>query len=204
MPDLLAVPYRPFSGNLEKNDRILQECVDHPTWFGTPGDAYERRVLAAAFLTDPDNRIWEVWRGDAFIGILHLSAIVPQVTALWHFGFTDGLWGKRALLLNFLGMLYREFDLQSLQMEVPEPLSPLLRFCRAQLGFRYQGEASVGGHPVAVALAGPGAGKPHIRDAPAWIARWGSRRERAHWYQDHWCDLVCLVQMREEYEEFVR
>ena len=80
---LFALPYRPFQGDLSKNDRILDECVKHPERFTLPMSDQDIRITAASYLTNPANRVWEVWRGSEFVGILLLSRIVEGLDALW-------------------------------------------------------------------------------------------------------------------------
>lgn len=193
----LAVPYSPFLGNPAKNDVILNGCVGLPNLFPLPGTVDERRVIIAAFLTDPNNLFWEVWRGSACIGILGLSRVNRDLDALGHFAFFDRqLVGRRTLVVKMMRWAFEQLRLRRLSVEIPDHLDPLIRFCRAKLGFRYEGETLAGRHPKVLGLE-----HERINGPARWVARWGSRREQLHCdATGAWHDLVCLRILREEFD----
>ena len=166
----------------------------HPAWVSAPLDDLGRRVLFGMILTDSRNRLWEVWDGGNLVGVLYLGDIVPGVSATVHFVFLDRkLVGKRRTLLRWFGECFTAWDLQRLALYVPVTVEPLLHYARAKLGFRFEGERVVQGHP---ALGTLGMENPHV-----WVARQGSRRERAHWddQQQVWQDVYTLRLLRDEY-----
>lgn len=173
---LLCVRYRPFAGNLSKNDVILDECAAHPERFTLPMTRDDIRTTAAWYLTDPDNMAWEVWRASTLVGIFIVDRITPTVDARWHFIFFDGLVDKRTLLHEFLRRLFAALQLQRVTLEVPEHMAKFISFAR-KLGFRYEGE-----------------GRPAARGVNmTWAARQGSRRERAYLDADGaWHDVIQL------------
>lgn len=206
---LIAVPYHPLTGNPLKNTVILDAAVEFPHWFSGPSTAEERRqtaawVLSETAITHPATYIWEVWRGAEFVGILMLGRVSPRVDALFHFVFFDRqLAGKRVLLKNFLGFAFDAFELQRISLEVPEFFETLVRFARRKLGFRFEGEDRTVGHDAVISLGvGTVTGKldkPHL-----WVARQGSRRERAHYHNGEWRDILCLRLLRSEYQDLMR
>lgn len=154
-------------------------------------------------MTNPQHRSWEVWQGGQFVGILLLTRITPKCDALLHFTFFDrNLVGKRRLILNFLHYCFSELGLHRISMEIPEFVGTLVSFCRRKLGFHYEGESRAEAHPAVSALGRGVTGqmqKPHL-----WVAQQGSRRERAHWHEGTWHDVICLRQTKDEYDAFVR
>lgn len=192
---LLVQPYRWDQGNRDKNTTLLNFLVAHPAWMSMPLDDFGRRVQFGMILTDPRNRLWEVWDGENLVGVLYLGDIAPGVSATVHFVFLDRkLVGKRRVLLAWFGECFREWDLQRLGFLVPVNVDPLLHYARTKLGFRFEGERVVEGHP---ALTHLGMENPHV-----WVAKQGSRRERAHWDAEKqvWQDVYTLRLLREEYE----
>lgn len=172
----LVVPYQPFSGTPTKNDRILAECEKHPERFTLPMSRSDIRVNVAWYLTDPDNRVWEVWNGQQICGTFLMTRITPGVDALWHFVFFDGdLLGKRSLLTAFAERAFDELNLQRLSLEIPEHVKTLIKFARTKLGFRYEGEDRVKHESLAYQ---------------------GSRRERAHFDGTRWSDVMLLRLLR--------
>ena len=122
--------------------------------------------------------------------------MVVGLDALCHFAFFDRLLlGRRPLILSMMGWAFRELRLRRLSVEVPEHLDALVRFARAKLGFRFEGEPLAAAHKEVQALA-----KRRIHGPARWVARWGARRERCHFDGSEWRDLVCLRLMREEYD----
>jgi len=193
----LAVMYNPFVGNPAKNDTILDGCVNLPNLFPLPGTIQERRIIIASWLTHPEHLFWEVWRGGNVIGILGLSRIIRGLDALGHFAFFDRqLVGRRTLVLKMMHWAFEQLQLRRLSVEIPDHLDPLIRFCRAKLGFRYEGELLAAQHPVVMGLEAA-----RINGPSRWTARWGARREQMHCAADGvWHDLVCLRLLREEFE----
>ncbi len=188
----LAVPFV-FNERREKTNETILNGLARLPLFPLPLSVDERKVAAASFLTDPDNLVWEVWRGSELVGILSLSRILRGLDAVGHFAFFDRqLLGRRQLVLAMLRWAFRELDLQRLSVEIPDHLEPLIRFARTKLGFRYEGERLAEAHPVVTRL-------PTSINGPArWIARWGARREHAHFDGEQWHDIVLLRLLREE------
>ena len=175
--DFLCVPYRPFAGPLSKNDTMFEACLAHPERFTLPMTRGEIRATVASVVTNPENAVWEVWRGSAFVGILLLDRIVPGLDARWHFVFFDDeLLGKLALLKEFARRCFADWHFERLTFEVPEHLAVLTSFARRKLGFRYEGE------------------RPGLRKQAAL----GSRRERAYFDGTTWRDVVVMRLLKED------
>jgi len=184
---LLIVPFDPDRGTAEKNTYILDQLAQRPDWTVTPLSPEDRRIAAAAALVSPRNYVCEVWRGGEIVGILVVQNILPHLEAQIHFVFFDGnLVGRRTWCQSVL----EQFDLQRLIILIPEHVETLIRFARVKLGFRYEGESSLKGHP---ALAALGMENPHV-----WVARQGSRRERSCLRNGTWVDTVQLRLHRDE------
>jgi len=199
---LLAVPFQPLNVNERTAESLLNGMLSVPAIFPAPGNLEERRVLIASILSDPLNRVWLVWQGGGLVGCLLLTHIVPQVDAQCHFVFFDRtLFGRRTLLWNLMGKVFQEYDLQRLTVEVPEYLTPLYKFVRKKLMFRLEGEPTASAHPltekVKIAV------KPYVKDGTEWVARLGSRRERACLNPETqtWTDMIRLRLLRSEYEQ---
>ena len=188
---LMAVPLDLTIPNAAaKLATLLAQASEHPQWFGADSTEEQRRIAAFGILTKADHLTWEVWRDGELVGILLLWRIAPGVDALFHFLFFDkNLVGKIRLLRRFLRYCFEDLGFQRLTMEVPEDVEKLISFVRRKLSFRYEGEDAVKSHPLLTHLerATGSSGNPHI-----WVARMGSRRERAHWRDGTWLDLVCL------------
>ena len=193
-PSLIVLPFRWNQGDPRRLTLILDELVARPQWMNIPMSSEDLRGHYAHHLTNPANGVFEVWQGGTLVGILTLHGIVPGMEAVLHFVFFDGnLVGKRTLLKQFIAKCFRDFHFRRLVMQIPEDVETLIRFARAKLGFRYEGEAVVTGHP---ALAALGMENPHV-----WIARQGSRKEQAHWSGDRWVDVIRLRLLASECEE---
>lgn len=133
---LLATPYAPFSGAVDKADIVLTAAVAHPDRFLVSPRSGDPQVLVARLLTDPDNAAWEVWRGASFCGILLLDRIVPRVDARLQFVFFDDELASKATLLNdFAERCFTEFGLHRLTFEAPTCMKTLTGFVRRRLGF---------------------------------------------------------------------
>jgi hypothetical protein len=142
---LIAVPLQPLNLTERTADLLLQGMLSVPAIFPVPGTPDERRVLIASILSDPLNRVWLVWNGGVLIGALLLTHIVPQIDAQCHFVFFDRtLYGRKALVWNLMGKVFREYGFQRLTVEIPENLPILYRFVRQKLWFRLEGEEAAG------------------------------------------------------------
>lgn len=197
---LLAVPFQPLGVNERTAQALLDGMLSVPAIFPTPGTVEERRVLIASILTDPLNRVWLVWQSGTLIGALLLSHIIPGVDAQAHFVFFDRvLFGRRTLLWNLMGKVFQELDLQRLTVEVPEYLTPLYKFVRKKLMFRLEGERAAEAHPLVTEKL-----NPYVPNGPTWVARLGSRRERACLNPETqtWCDMLRLRLLRSEYQQY--
>lgn len=191
-PQYMAVPMDLTVPNgAAKLALILDYARRDPQYFG--GDQFDadgRAEYAYWMITHPHHVVFEVWRGDALVGILVLWRIMPRVDALLHFVFFDrNLVGKVRLLRQFLRFCFTELGFQRISMEVPEPVEKLVSFARRKLAFRFEGEDAVRSHPLIADLARAtgSSGNPHT-----WAARVGSRRERAYWRDGAWHDVLCL------------
>jgi hypothetical protein len=196
---LIAVPLQPLNLTERTADLLLQGMLSVPAIFPVPGTPEERRILIASVLSDPLNRVWLVWQSGVLIGVLLLTHIIPQVDAQAHFVFFDRtLFGRKALVWNLMGRVFRDYDLQRLTVEVPEYLTPLYKFVRKKLYFRLEGETTAEGHPLVTQKL-----TPYVPNGPAWAARLGSRRERACWNSEtnEWVDVLRLRLLRSEYEQ---
>lgn len=194
VPHLIVVPFRWDQGDPRRLSVILDELVARPQWMNIPMGPEDLRKHYAHHLTNPSHRIYEVWQGGTLVGILTLHGIVPGMEAILHYVFFDGnLVGKRKLLLQFIAKCFTDFRFRRLVMQIPEPVETLIRFARAKLGFRYEGETTVSGHP---SLGSLGMENPHV-----WVARQGSRKEQAHWLGERWVDVIRLRLLASECEE---
>lgn len=195
---LIAVPIEPLALPDKTAKDILDGLVGMPNIFSLPGTPEERRVLIASAISDPTAKAWSIWNGGTLCGIFLLNQIAPRIDALAHLAFFDRqLYGRRALIWRMLGKVFHELDLQRVSVEVPEHLTPLLKFIRLRLHFRYEGEDGAAAHPLISEKVAP-----YVQNPGQWAARLGSRRERAFWRADtgEWCDLIKMRLLRSEYE----
>ncbi len=199
---LVAFPYDwSLPENMLGNTLLLDEMQEHPQWYNTPTSDEQRRLSAAHSLADPMTLKWGVWRGGDLLGILVLTKVEVHLDACFHFLFLDhNLVGKRDLLRRFLAYCFRELGFRRLSAEVPEDADKLLRFYR-KLGFRYEGEPRASGLTPTAFLAAGAPGLRAIENAPAWIAKQGSRIEGVFWRDDRWIDKLRLRLTRPEWEE---
>jgi RimJ/RimL family protein N-acetyltransferase len=180
----MALPFDRVRLGPERCQKILDTFCDHPSWMTIPAAPEVMRVIAAKVLTDPANRIMEVWNGGEFVGLLLLTGITPGVDGLVHFVFFDrNLVGKRRLILNWLDQCFEEFELQRVTLEVPETVEVLASFARRKLGFKFEGEDRQ---------------KDVKHQDAVHIAKQGSRKERAHFDKGEWRDILRLRLLREE------
>lgn len=175
---------------------VLGHVVEHPYWFNAPSTPEERALAASLYLQDPMNRVWEVYRGGEFVGVITLWRIAPQVDALLHFVFFDHkLAGKRQLLLSFLGHCFEDLNFRRISMEIPETVGTLVSFVRRKLGFRFEGEARTLDHYLVKRVRE----RKEMPNPEEWIASHGSRREGAHWHDGEWRDVLCLRLTRDDF-----
>lgn len=195
---LMAVPFQPLNVSDRTAKLLLDGMLSVPAIFPVPGTLEERQILIASVLSDPLNRAWLVWNGVTMTGTLLLTHIVPKIDAQAHFVFFDRtLFGRKALIWNLIGKVFQEFDLQRLTVEVPEYLTPLYKFVRKKLNFRLEGEPVAEMHPLVTDKLAP-----YVPNAPVWVARVGSRRERACWNPETetWSDVLRLRLLRQEFD----
>jgi hypothetical protein len=151
--DFLCTPFRPMAGSLTKNDTILAACAVHPDRFLVSPCSGDPQVLVAGLLTDPDNAVWEVWRGDAFLGILLLDRIVARVDARLQFVFFDDELASKAPLLNdFVARCFSEFELAPTDFRGADTHDDIDGICAAQARLQRRRRAHRGvlrRHPLA-------------------------------------------------------
>ena len=180
----LAVPFDRVRLGPARCQVILDTFCAHPSWMSAPLGPEMARIVAATVLTNPEHKIMEVWRGGDLVGLLLLTDISLGVDALCHFVFFDkSLVGKRGLILNWLDQCFEEFQLQRITLEVPETVEVLASFARRKLGFKYEGEDR----------------DPALKHQDAvHHAKQGSRKERAHYVNGEWRDVLRLRLLRDE------
>lgn len=191
-----------------RNKRILDVLCDHPHWYGAPMEKEKIRESAAWMLTHPEHVKYEIWLRGKHVGMLHLSRILPGVDALLHFAL-DGVspLTVRGLIWKFLGSVcFGQLDLQRVSFEVPEHIPTLIKFMRAKLDFRLEGELDLEGNPLGKhlgdTLKSPKlSGKLHMVEPYPSIARLGSRRERAFWDGEQFRDVILLRLLRAEFDQ---
>jgi hypothetical protein len=104
--------------------------------------------IAARMLSNPQSRIWEVWRRDDdkdgaeldLVGILYLTDITRGCDALAHYLFFDGkLKDKTQLLKDMIALVFEDTEdwmaLNRLTVEIPEFAFALARHAHKKLGF---------------------------------------------------------------------
>ena len=194
---LVALPFDPLSQTEDTAKKLLDGMVAMDNLFPVPGTLEERRILIASVLSDPHNRVWTVWRGADLCGVIVLTHIVPRIDAVGHFAFFDRqLLGRKQLIWNVMGKIFTDLNLQRLTVEIPEHLTPLIRFVQRRLSFKSEGEGRAAAHPLMAKLS------PYVPNGAQWAARLGSRRERAFYRSDtnEWVDCVRMRLLRSEYE----
>jgi hypothetical protein len=187
---LLAKPYDPFEGDATKNTLILDALTSQPRLLPFPVSPEEARPIWASILTSSGHVVFEVWKDAEIVGVIWLTRIIPRVDATLNFHMFDRDWvGKRKLLQNFLAYCFRPLpdglQLHRLSLEVPEG-SKAERFARRVLRFRLEGESRPRNPELPKALSDD------------FVARQGSRRERARWDGETWSDVVMLRLLAEE------
>jgi hypothetical protein len=199
---LIAVPFVPFDGikwslSNENATKLLEGMLNVPAIFSSPGTRDERKVQIASMLTNPKNKVWTVWQGADMVGVTVLVGIAYGIDAEAHFVFFDRkIFGRKALIYKLLGVIFTELKLQRVSVEIPEHLTPLIRFVRSKLGFKFEGEDIAAKHPL-LKLS------DYVGHPERWIARIGARREKAYWRADteEWVDLIRLRLLRSEYDQ---
>lgn len=194
--EYVAVPFDRARGGDAKWQTIVAAVAEHPHWFNGPTAPEERERIAAHMLLHPDHLTWEVWKGGELVGGIMLWRISPKCDALLHFAFFDRkLLGKARLLRRFLRYCFDDLGFQRITVEVPQMrgqgMDALLGFCRSKLKFRYEGEG-LARNPNVREIWEPGKEKSMQVNPHVWIASQGSRRERAHYHDGAWCDVLCL------------
>jgi RimJ/RimL family protein N-acetyltransferase len=204
MAELFAQPYEQSP---DKDAKIVEAIGAHPWWYTGPQSADQKYLSASLLLHDPFNRHWEVWRGGQLVGIVMLSRIQWGADALLHFVFLDDdLTGKRELLLGFIEHCFLDLGFQRLSLEIPVYAHAILQFSRKKLGFRFEGEDQISqamtesGQKLKVKSMFR---KNHREPVAVILAAHASRRERSHWHQDKWFDVLCLRILRDEFSSFV-
>jgi hypothetical protein len=203
---VFAVPYRMDIGGPEKSHRIIQHMVTHRLWFAGGLSEDEARMHAIELLADSSVWKWEIWRGGEFLGMIMLHRIAPCLDAVFHFTLFNGgnLVSVRRLLKNFVAFAFDAFKLQRISAEVPENGEKFMRFLRSNLGFRLEGELSCTTSRLAEFLASKktsGIGGAASReDAGVWLAKYGSRREKAHFDGARFRDVYLLRLLKTEHE----
>ena len=201
---LFTIPYQWDRGDPAKNTKILDFLSEHPWWITVPTDIDGRRRLYSAMMVNPQNHLREVWNGGELVGMLYLGDVIPGVSGTVHWIFMDKkLAGKRRLLWTWFGQCFTTHDLQRLTLYVPEFVGVLEDYARVKLGFKYEGQDRAKAW-LDEDAAGTGKRKRQVtttlENPHVWIARQGSRRERAHWHEGSWHDIHVLRLIRMEYE----
>jgi hypothetical protein len=175
-----AKPYQWWTGDLSRNERLVEAFADHPEFLTYPADRATAKRVAILMFTNPEHVCFEVWKGPEFSGAIVLTRIVPKVDALLHFGFIDkDLVGKRKLLHNFITFCFTDLGFNRLSMECPEG-SKIERFARRVLRFKYEGESRPRNPELPKALDN------------TFVARQGSRIERSYFDGTTWSDILRL------------
>ncbi len=192
--EYLAVPFDPAR---QWGPYIATLAARYPHWISAPTEEHEREAILLYLVTNPAHLAWEVWRGSDIVGIILLTDISPMVDARLHFAFFDNnLVNKRRLLQRFLAYCFTDLRFQRISAHVPDFTRKLESFYRRKLGFRYEGESLAKKHPAVAQWRRQSPGE----NIDVWVASQGSRRERAHWYQGAWHDVICLRLTGPEYE----
>jgi RimJ/RimL family protein N-acetyltransferase len=194
--DYLMVLFDPARG---WGDRLATLAAKYPHWISAPTEPADRERILFALVTAPGNLAWEVWRGSDIVGVVLLTDICPLVDARLHFAFFDGsLTSKTRLLRRFLAYCFTDLRFQRITVQCPDFIETLISFYRRKLGFRYEGETLAREHPAVAELGAHSTGK--MQNPNVWVASRGSRRERAHWHDGAWHDVICLRLTAPEYE----
>lgn len=197
---LFALPFDLNRGPPERFTELMDWMSEHAGWFAGGETPEQVRENVAWMMADDSQWKWDIYSGGTFAGVILLSRIVPRVDALFHFTLFPAaktgvtLFSARRLLWNFLGYAFDEFQLQRVSVEIPEHAPKLAKFLRGRMGFKFEGE----GDPERL-KKNKGVLRFDVPGTPTWIAAHGSRRERAHWHDGRWSDLILLRLLRDEY-----
>lgn len=196
---LIVAPYEWANLANADNNTLLLDAFCKSGYFCTyPQTPEDQRIIGAAMLTNANNLPYGVWHGGDLVGLCILTEVIRGSDALFHFLFTDGkLRSRRPVLSQFLGHCFRDLGFQRLSMHVPEFKPALLDFARIKLGFRFEGEAVAKAHKDVCKIAPPDQ-RPHV-----FVAKFGSRKEKAHYHDGRWQDVFRLRLLSEEYEAHV-
>ena len=168
---------------------VAKLAADYPHWISSPTTVEDREKILFGLVSNPMNLAWEVWRDGQIVGVILLTDIAPLVDARLHFAFFDhNLVNKSRLLQRFLAYCFTDLRFQRISVQVPEFFGTLLSYYRRKLHFKYEGELAVKAHPTVAQMRQRSPGD----EVHVWIAKSGSRRERAHWHKDKWHDVLCL------------
>lgn len=127
-------------------------CVSLKTLVEMCETCRARMATVAFVLGAPNTRTWEVWntRTSEVSGIIYFSDIIPTQDAKGHYVFFDGrLTGKTEVIEEAVGMMFEDFRLARMTVEIPAPFVALARHAQRKLSFggpfRYKGGLSVEG-----------------------------------------------------------
>jgi len=174
---------------------LLDAFVAHPEFLAYPYPPEVARAIGASLLSNPHNLMWGCYDTGKLTGIVIFTDVIPRVDALMHFLFLDqNLAGKRKMLRGILDYCFTDLQFQRISMEVPDrqgkrhEQTRLERFARKALGFRLEGEIRDRNPTLPKGLSNE------------WVARQGSRRERAYFDGSSWSDIVLLRLLVGEWE----
>jgi RimJ/RimL family protein N-acetyltransferase len=188
MSSLIAVPFQPHPAKLEA---ILDAVTAHRPWFPDElwHDPEVRRAAANRRIAEwlVNGHLWEVWRGDAFLGLIGIDRIAPRQDAYCHFIFVDRkLADKVELCHALMAYCFEHYDLHILRLEIPTYAKALAHFARRKLGFKHEAEDRDLSWPKGPRLT-------------AKEAERGSRKFHATMYEGQWHDALLLSLLREEF-----
>jgi len=182
----LAVLFDPTRG---WGEYVAKLAAKYPHWISSPTAPEDRERVLFGMVTNPMHLAWEVWKDAELVGIILLTDISPLVDARMHFAFFDGnLIGKTGLLRRFLAYCFTDLRFQRISVQAPVFSTIMLSYYRRKLRFRYEGELATKKHQIVAQWRRQSPGE----NVNVWIASVGSRRERAHWHEGQWHDVLCL------------
>lgn len=168
---------------------MAQLAADYPHWIGVETDVAQRAAILFSLFSDPRHLTWEVWKGNAIVGLIVLTDIKPTSDAILHFCFFDRvLIDKTRLLRRFLAYCFEDLRFRRISVQVPVFMGTLVSYYRRKLHFEYEGERAAKQHPTVAQMRKRSPGE----EVHVWLASVGSRRERAHWFEGKWHDVLCL------------
>jgi len=190
MTNTAGVHAKPFAYDEARWIELLDKVCEHRPWFDDRiwDDLTKRRAAAVAYLADglQFGRVWEVFHGEALVGVMVVNQLNYGSTGTCHFVFFDRqLANKRQLCLSTMDWLFTHLDLQILRAEIPTYAHSLATWARRKLGFRYDTEA----RPLART-------EKQLTERQAAL---GARRYRTTRYKDHWEDTWLLSITKDEF-----